>query len=196
MKERKETISPLKANLLSFVLLFVATIVCGGLFVLALYLNDSLNVEFVISTMHPNIARWAFYLLVAVILVVGMLVHELIHGIAWAIFAKNGFKSISFGANWRQMILYCHCSEPLKVRHYAIGALAPLFILGIIPAIVGIIILNPYWELFGIAFIACAIGDIMVAWKLRKENPENTILDHPSEPGYLVYEPEEEDVKE
>lgn len=196
MKERKETISPLKANLLSFVLLFVATIVCGGLFVLALYLNDSLNVEFVISTMHPNITRWAFYLLVAVILVVGMLVHELIHGIAWAIFAKNGFKSISFGIMWKYLMPYCHCSEPLKVRHYAIGALAPLVILGIIPAIIGIIILNPYWELFGICFITSAIGDIMVAWKLRKENPENTILDHPSEPGYLVYEPEEEDIKE
>ena len=192
MKERKETISPLIANLLSFVLFLAAAIVCGGLFVLALYLNDSLNMEFISSTFHPTINPLWF----AVIVIVGLLVHELIHGIAWAIFAKNGFKSISFGANWRQMILYCHCSEPLKVRHYAIGALAPLVILGIIPAIVGIIILNPYWLLFGILFIASAIGDIMVAWKLRKENPENTILDHPTEPGYLVYEPEEDDVKE
>lgn len=192
MKERKETISPLIANLLSFVLFLAAAIVCGGLFVLALYLNDSLNMEFIISNFHPTINPLWF----AVIVIVGLLVHELIHGIAWAIFAKNGFKSISFGANWRQMILYCHCSEPLKVRHYAIGALAPLVILGIIPAIVGIIILNPYWLLFGILFIASAIGDIMVAWKLRKENPENTILDHPTEPGYLVYEPEEDDVKE
>ena len=196
MKERKETISPLKANLLSFVLLFVATIVCGGLFVLSLYLNDSLNVEFVISTMPLDIARWAFYLVVAIILVVGMLVHELIHGVVAAIFAKNGFKSISFGAHWKYLMFYCHCSEPLKVGQYNIVLLAPLVILGIIPAIVGIIILNPYWELFGICFITVAIGDIMVAWKLRKENPENTILDHPSEPGYLVYEPEEDDVKE
>ena len=192
MKERKETISPLKANLLSFVLFLAAAIVCGGLFVLALYLNDSLNMEFIISNFHPTINPLWF----AVIVIVGLLVHELIHGIAWAIFAKNGFKSISFGALWKYLALYCHCSEPLKVRHYAIGALAPLVILGIIPAIVGIIILNPYWLLFGILFIASAIGDIMVAWKLRKENPENTILDHPSEPGYLVYEPEEEDVKE
>lgn len=40
----------------------------------------------------------------------------------------------------------------------------------------------------GIIFIASAAGDIMVVWKLRKENPNNTVLDHPSEAGYLVYE--------
>ena len=41
-----------------------------------------------------------------------------------------------------------------------------------------------------IIFIAAAAGDIMIVWKLRKENRDNMILDHPSEAGYLVYEEE------
>ena len=40
----------------------------------------------------------------------------------------------------------------------------------------------------GVIFIAAAAGDIMVVWRLRKENPENMVLDHPTEAGYLVYE--------
>lgn len=192
MKEKKETISLGMANLLSIVLLFVATIVCGGLFVIALYLNDSLNMEFIISNFHPTINPLWF----AVIIIVGLLVHELIHGVVAAIFAKNGFKSIHFGAHWKQMALFCSCSDPLKVRQYIVGALAPLVILGIIPAIVGIIILNPYWLFFGILFITSATGDIMIVWKLRNENPENTLIELPSGIGYVVYEPEEDDKKE
>lgn len=192
MKERKETISPLKMNLLSFVLLFIAAVVCGGLYVLALYLNlnDSFSKDSVINNIHQNIN----FLWLSISIIFGLFVHELIHAAVAVIFAKNGFKSINFGA--KDMTLYCHCSDPLKVKEYTIVLLAPLVIMGIIPAIVGIVILNPNWVLFGIVFIAGAMGDIMVAWRIRKENPENTILDHPSEPGYLVYEPEEDEVKE
>ena len=30
-------------------------------------------------------------------IIIGIILHELIHGVTWAIFAKNGFKSIKFG---------------------------------------------------------------------------------------------------
>ena len=75
------------------------------------------------------------FLSVFVTLMAGIVVHELIHGLTWAYFAKKGFKSIRFGVFWEMLTPYCHCSEPLTVRQYCIGALMPLVVLGIIPLV-------------------------------------------------------------
>ncbi|MEA4948613.1 MAG: hypothetical protein VB068_03025, partial [Petrimonas sp.] len=37
------------------------------------------------------------FLLFTAAVVIGIVLHELIHGITWALFAKKGFKSIRFG---------------------------------------------------------------------------------------------------
>lgn len=183
MRERKETINLVTANIVSFVVLAIAAI----LFLVPYYLIwGTVSNGTSVFEAHP-IKSLIFLLL----LVVGIVVHELIHGAFWGMYAKSGFKSISFGVIWKMLTPYCHCSEPLKVKHYAIGALAPLVILGIIPAIAGVALHSFMTALFGVIFIASAAGDIMVAWRLRKEPAENTILDHPTEAGYLVYEPED-----
>lgn len=185
MRERKETINLVTANIVSFVVLAIAAI----LFLVPYYLIWGRE-----TGSAATESAWAFPLksfVFVVFLVVGIVVHELIHGAFWGMYAKSGFKSISFGVIWKMLTPYCHCSEPLKVKHYAIGALAPLVILGIIPAIAGVALHSFMTTLFGVIFIASAAGDIMVAWRLRKEPAENTILDHPTEAGYLVYEPED-----
>lgn len=47
------------------------------------------------------------------VLIIGIVFHELIHGIVWARYAKNGFKSNKFGILWKMMTPYCHCKESL-----------------------------------------------------------------------------------
>ena len=123
-------------------------------------------------------------LLVAQIL--GLAVHELIHGITWACFSKNGFRSISFGIFWKQFMPYCHCSDPLKIRYYIIGALMPCFLLGIMPVVVAYCISNASLLIFGALFIAAALGDILIVWTIRKENVDSMVIDHPSEPGCYI----------
>lgn len=185
MKERKETINLKTANIVSLAILVAAAIV----FLLPYYLiwgNEASNATAGEASSAPSWGLLAF----AVVLVVGIVVHELIHGLFWALYAPSGFKSISFGVIWKMLTPYCHCSAPLKVKHYSIGALAPLVILGIVPAITGVALHSLMTTVFGVIFIASAAGDIMVAWRLRKEPAENTVLDHPTEAGYLVYEPE------
>lgn len=179
MKERKETINLVTANVFAIILFVVVFIVLLGAYFL-IWGNESPNDE------KSRLMNVVF----VVCLFVGIIVHELIHGFFWALYAPSGFKSISFGVIWKMLTPYCHCSEPLKVKHYSVGALAPLVILGVIPAIVGIAIASLTVTIFGAVFIASAAGDIMVAWRLRKEAAENTVLDHPTEAGYIVYEKE------
>ena len=125
------------------------------------------------------------------ILLVGIAVHELIHGVFFALFASKGWQSIKFGILWKMLTPYCHCKEPLKIKHYNIALLAPLLILGFIPAIIGLIIGNILILFLGIVFSATAAGDIMIYLLIRKENPDHYVQDHPSEAGYYIFRKKE-----
>lgn len=117
----------------------------------------------------------------------GIALHELIHGVFWAIYAKKGWKSIKFGVIKEHLTPYCHCMEPLRVKQYIVGAVMPLIILGIIPGVISWF--NGSWPLllFGFLFTVSAIGDIMIINLIRKLDKEVYVQDHPSEAGYYVY---------
>ena len=68
-----------------------------------------------------------------------IVVHELIHGITWAIYAKDGFKSIGFGFSLKAFCPYCTCTEPLKKSAYIVGAMMPTVILGFVPCVVSLL---------------------------------------------------------
>lgn len=117
----------------------------------------------------------------------GIVIHELIHGIFFAKYAESGFKSVKFGVMWKTLTPYAHCKEPLKIKQYTIALLAPLIIVGIIPAIVGIIIGSGLLLFFGIILSGGAAGDLMIYNLIKKENPEDYVQDHPSEAGCWIY---------
>ncbi len=177
-KKEKLTINLVWANVFSFII-FLPTIL---LFTLPYYLIWGINSHGFIHTFSPI---KSIYILV--VLILGIVVHELIHGIFWAIFAKKGFHSIKFGVLWVMLTPYCHCKEPLKVKHYIIGAIMPAVLLGFLPAILSIIIGNVWFLIFGIFFTIAAAGDFLIVNLLRKENRNDLVQDHPSEAGCYIY---------
>ncbi|MFZ4260610.1 DUF3267 domain-containing protein [Sphingobacterium sp. HJSM2_6] len=123
-----------------------------------------------------------------IVLVLGIVVHELIHGITWAIFAKQGFKSIKYGILKKMLTPYCHCKEPLRLKHYIIGAIMPAVILGFLPAIIALSIGSFSLLLFAAFFTMAAIGDFMIIQLIKNENGQSWVLDHPSEAGCYILE--------
>jgi len=121
------------------------------------------------------------------VILVGIVLHELIHGITWCLFAKEGFKSIKFGVIWKAVTPYCHCKEPLKLKHYLIGAIMPGILLGILPSIIALITGNIQFFAFGMFFTMAAGGDFMIINMMRKLNMEILVQDHPSKIGCVVY---------
>ena len=100
---------------------------------------DSIDVKNILYDIAPDdVAHSDIF--VFVILILGIVIHELIHGATWSMFAKHGFKSIKFGILWGKLTPYCHCEEPLMVKHYIMGAITPAIILGFIPSILAILI--------------------------------------------------------
>lgn len=126
------------------------------------------------------------------VLITGIVIHELIHGLVWASYAKDGFKSIRFGVLWKMVTPYCHCKEPLKVREYIIGGIMPAIVLGLFPAVIAIVIGNVWLLFFGIIFTMAACGDFLVIHLLSKENWNDLVLDHPSEAGCYIFRKEKE----
>ena len=181
-KKEKLVIDIVWADIFGLLLLIPIVLVFGVPF-LFIWKNELLNMQDIMKTFIEN----KIFLKVPVVLIIGIIAHELIHGIVWAIFAKKGFKSIKFGVLWKMITPYCHCKEPLKVKHYIMGAIAPAIILGVIPAIVSLFTGN-IWLLFGgMFFTLAACGDFLIINLLRKEKSDDYVKDHPSEVGCFIY---------
>ena len=126
-----------------------------------------------------------------VYVMIGIVLHELIHGLTWACYTKSGWKSISFGVMWKMLTPYCHCNEPMRIHSYMMGAMMPCIVLGVIPAIVSFFIGSFPMLAWGAFFIASAAGDIWMTWLLTKENSNSMVLDHPSEAGFYIIDEDE-----
>ncbi len=126
--------------------------------------------------------------LVFTLLISGTTIHELIHGIFWSFYLKNGFRSIKFGMIWKYLTPYCHSKEPLKVKHYMLGAVMPGVLLGFIPSLIAILTGNIGLLAFGFFFTIGAGGDFLIIWMLRNENKNNLVQDHPSKIGCYLYD--------
>lgn len=121
---------------------------------------------------------------------IGIIIHEFVHGIFFAKYAEKGWKSVKFGVMWKMLTPYAHCKEPLKIKEYKVALLAPLIVVGIIPAILGIVFGIGLLTIFGIILSGGAAGDLMVYDLIKKENPEDYVQDHPSEAGCWIYRKE------
>ena len=119
--------------------------------------------------------------------IIGIVLHELIHGFTWLLFIKWRVRNIRFGIMWKYFTPYCHCKVPLKVKHYIIGALMPAFIFGIIPTIIAFLAGSIMLFFLGVNFIVAASGDFLITYMLINENGSNYVLDHDSLPGCTVY---------
>ena len=118
---------------------------------------------------------------------IGIALHELIHGLTWALFVKERLRAIKFGVLWKYLTPYCHCKGHLKVKHYIAGAIMPAVVLGIIPTLWAFTTGNIMLFFLGIYFIVAASGDFLIIYLLRNEHHNNYVKDHDSLPGCIVY---------
>jgi hypothetical protein len=134
---------------------------------------------------HPGV-----FLLCLFIFLVSIVVHELIHGFTWGIFAPNHFKSVAFGVIWQALTPYCSCKEALKPAHYIAGLLMPCIALGVVPAVIAIITANSLIMMYAALMIICAGGDLFILCLIIKKKPRKKdilFLDHPTAIGLVCF---------
>lgn len=119
----------------------------------------------------------------------GIVVHEGIHGLSWALLGRKPLRSIRFGVIWKVLTPYAHINEPLEVNAYRWGALLPGIITGLLPALVGLAAGNGPLLVVGLLFIIAAGGDMLIVWLIRGVPVGRLVEDHPTRAGCYVLEP-------
>ena len=122
------------------------------------------------------------------LLIFGILVHELIHMFAWAIFAKKPLKAFKLGFQWKSLTPYAHCKEPMDILPYRIGSFAPGLFLGILPWIISLFTGDILLFFFGFLYTTAASADFLILWIIRNVKPNTLVEDHPSNAGCYIIE--------
>lgn len=176
---RDVSIDMSRVNLLAIPVALTILLVCGAPFV-ALHGWPAVGQS----------ARLFLRLVPAIpVLIGGILLHELLHGAAWAFYGRKPLTVIRFGINWTALAPYAHCPEPMPAGAYRLGALAPGILLGILPVLVSYW-MGPTWVFFGgLIFTLAASGDFLILWILRHVPSQYLVQDHPSKAGCIVFEP-------
>ena len=115
--KEKVTINIVRANIFGLVVLIIAVILFGIPFYLfwhEKYINVEINNP--LMNFFDRIKNIGLYLLILIPLII---MHELIHGIFFAMFSKNKFRSIKFSIMPAEKLFtpYCHCMEKIKIKH-------------------------------------------------------------------------------
>lgn len=170
------TVGLVFANVMALVLGLPLIALCGVIFLAA---NPAPALSFGIGGVVCFLAACLF--LIAV--------HELIHGITWAIFAKAHWRAISFGFIARYLTPYCTCREPLTRGAYALGGLMPALVLGVLPCLAAAAAGSEWLFLLGAVMLLAAGGDLTILLRLaafRTGGREALFLDHPYQGGLVV----------
>jgi hypothetical protein len=112
--------------------------------------------------------------------------HEGLHGITWALMLPKGFRQIKFGFNKEMFAPYTHCKIPVSKTTYLTGGLAPLVVMGIVPALYGFISGNAYLYTLSLFCIWTSAGDILSCYHLLKISNTFKIQDHPDKMGFIL----------
>lgn len=141
---------------------------------------------------HPiaNLVAGVDLMLVWFILVfpVGVVLHEVLHGVTWALFVKTGFSAIRFGINWKVLTPYCHCKIPMLKWQYLVGTLMPFIVLGFLPAVCSWFSGNAFFLIIGVFFSWASGGDLLGVWMLRGVKRNQCVADHPYRLGFSIVE--------
>ena len=132
--------------------------------------------------LNLDVPSWVKYMSVLLAIVI----HELIHGLFFAIYAENGFKAVSFGFSRTMFSPYCHCKDPVRVKHYRRAGIAPTLILGIIPLAFALATGVNWIKTFGILLTIGGLGDVLVWVKMFRFNGNLMVRDHPEKMGFII----------
>lgn len=116
----------------------------------------------------------------------GIILHEAIHGLTWTIAGRVPWKSMKFGVVWQALTPYCHSTVPLKPSAYRLGAAMPGLLLGVMPMLIGLTTGLGWLLVWGAVMTISAGGDMFILWLIRHVTAAQWVLDHPSRAGCIV----------
>ena len=176
-EQEKYVLNMIWFTIFSLIILIFLTLVFGIPFYNAWKININENI-------FPIIVNTNYRIIFLIICILGLYIHELIHGFFWGLFVKSKFKGIKIYFHKKYYTFVCECKNVLNKRQFIIGTIMPMIILGFIPLVLSFIFLNRPMFIFGILYIAAAGGDILIIFKILLDNKIKWIKS--SDDGILI----------
>ena len=126
----------------------------------------------------------AAYLLLAMIFWLGL--HEVLHGIGFAIFPEVVKKNIVFGIALEKGVFYCMCKQKISRKVILTSLLFPVTFIGIVTLIWGMIVHSYYLVMLSILNIAGAVGDLVMIWYFLRVDKDIIYLDLDDSTSFTV----------
>ena len=127
---------------------------------------------------------WAVLFVAAVVL--GVPVHEGIHGLLIALLTRGGFRRVHWGYDRATMTPFAHARGPLRAWQMTTVCLGPLAAMGVVPFVLAVACGSVFLYALSVVFIVSAGGDIFYARLLRKVPAGTWVEDLPDAVGYSV----------
>ncbi len=124
------------------------------------------------------------------IFAIGIVFHELIHGLSWMLAGKLSLKEMKFGFQLKTLTPYAHCTVPIQKSVYVFGVIMPALVLGFFPFLLSLINGSGWIFILSILFTFAAVGDFLVVYLIRHTSWTAMVEDHPKNAGCFVYESE------
>ena len=123
-------------------------------------------------------------------MLIGVVIHELIHGLTALWYAKVKWEDIKFGLDAKTFTPYFHSKAPISAKKYRVVAVMPLVVMGLVPYFLALATGGLWLLAFGIMFTITAVGDVMILWLMRHLPADQQVQDHPTQVGLLVIDAE------
>lgn len=137
------------------VLNIIANLIFIVLFVMLLLLFPNIIFKF-----FEYSENFSFCLLLLPIMILYFGLHEIFHAIGYLLYGAK-LKKLTFGMELEKGVFYCLCKQDISKRNILNSVMFPLFYLGIVTLIIGIIFKLPLLSMLSILNISGATADIM-----------------------------------
>lgn len=125
-------------------------------------------------------------LVLFILLFVWLMIHEVFHGIGFALFKEVKKRNIVFGMALEKGVFYCMCKQKISKKVIFTSLLFPVTIIGIITMILGIVIDNGMLVYLSMFNIVGSIGDIVMSIYFSKCPSDVSYLDLDDCTGFTV----------
>ena len=122
------------------------------------------------------------------------ILHEIIHGLAFAICRDVKPNNIVFGAEIEKGFMYCMCKQEISRKSIFISLLAPLVLIGLVTLPIGVWLKSDILIFLSVFNILGAIGDLMVSILLLKLPRYITYIDFQDPAAFTITS--QEDIKD
>ncbi len=131
-----------------------------------------------------EVSGLSFYIIFIAIIAISVVIHELLHGVGWAVASGKGWNVVRFNMN--AMMPSCACKVALEKKSYLVGVLTPFIVLGFGSVLFIFIYPGTVSFLTMVVNFVSAGADLVIACNVLKER-DVLIADHPKEAGYIAF---------